>query len=153
MKPLSLTSTPILSRRLALFSTLCVVGGVLLVPQANAFSALDVVNKLSRGDGVGVTKDIAYGDDALQNLDIYYPKDLASALRGQDSTSAMDNYPMVVFVHGGSWQSGNKDDYAFVGESLAQAGYVTAVINYRKAPEHVYPDYVKDTAQAIAWSH
>ncbi|HAR75637.1 MAG TPA: alpha/beta hydrolase, partial [Psychrobacter sp.] len=43
--------------------------------------------------------------------------------------------------------------YAFVGQSLAQAGYVTAVINYRKAPEHVYPDYVEDTAQAIAWSY
>ena len=59
---------------------------------------------------------------------------------------------MVVFVHGGSWENGNKEQYAFVGQSLAQAGYVTAVINYRKAPEHVYPDYVKDTAQAIAWS-
>ena len=62
-------------------------------------------------------------------------------------------YPMVVFVHGGSWESGNKEEYAFVGQSLAQAGYVTAVINYRKAPEHVYPDYVEDTAQAIAWSY
>ena len=30
---------------------------------------------------------------------------------------------------------------------------MTAVVNYRKAPEHVYPDYVEDTAQAIAWSY
>ncbi|MDO5767964.1 MAG: alpha/beta hydrolase, partial [Psychrobacter sp.] len=51
------------------------------------------------------------------------------------------------------WKNGNKDQYAFVGESLAQAGYVTAVINYRKAPEFVYPAYVEDTAQAIAWTH
>ena len=60
---------------------------------------------------------------------------------------------MVVFVYGGSWENGSKEEYAFVGQSLAKAGYVTAVINYRKAPEHVYPDYVEDTAQAIAWSY
>lgn len=41
----------------------------------------------------------------------------------------------------------------FVGQSLAKAGYVTAVINYRKAPQFIYPEFVKDTAQAIAWSH
>ena len=70
-----------------------------------------------------------------------------------DDNAINDSYPMVVFVHGGSWESGNKDEYAFVGQSLAQAGYVTAVINYRKAPEHVYPDYVQDAAQAIAWSY
>ena len=155
MKPLSPTSTlsDSLPRRLALMSALVVASGVVFAPQARAISALDVVNKFSLGNGVGVTKDIAYGDDALQNLDIYYPKDLAEALRQSDSGAVSHDYPMVVFVHGGSWQSGNKDDYAFVGESLAQAGYVTAVINYRKAPEHVYPDYVQDTAQAIAWSH
>ncbi|MGP5417654.1 alpha/beta hydrolase, partial [Psychrobacter faecalis] len=85
-----------------------------------------------------------------------YPKPLAKAMQSKKATA--DNpinhsYPMVVFVHGGSWESGSKDEYAFVGQSLAQAGYVTAVINYRKAPEHVYPDYVEDTAQAIAWSY
>ncbi len=139
---------------MTVISALCVTGGVLLAPQARALSALDVVNKFSLGNGVGVTKDIAYGEDALQNLDIYYPKALAKQLRQQDGAVAVSgDYPMVVFVHGGSWQSGTKDDYAFVGESLAQAGYVTAVINYRKAPEHVYPDYVQDTAQAIAWSY
>ncbi len=80
---------------------------------------------------------------------------LAKAMKAQNTASngaINDSYPMVVFVHGGSWESGSKDQYAFVGQSLAQAGYVTAVINYRKAPEHVYPDYVKDAAQAIAWS-
>lgn len=133
-------------------SALVAMGGLAFAVQhAQAFSALDVVNKVTTGGGVGVSKDILYGDAPSQDLDVYYPKPLAQAMRANQSS--IQSYPMVVFVHGGSWQNGSKDDYAFVGESLAQAGYVTAVINYRKAPAHVYPDYVEDTARAIAWSH
>lgn len=133
------------------------VGGIALATQqAQALSALAVVNGITSNGGVGVSKNILYGDKPLQDLDIYYPKPLAKTMQSKKATA--DNpinhsYPMVVFVHGGSWESGSKDEYAFVGQSLAQAGYVTAVINYRKAPEHVYPDYVEDTAQAIAWSY
>ena len=128
------------------------VGSIMLATQqAQAFSALAIVNGITSNGGVGVSKDILYGDEPLQDLDIYYPKPLAQAMK--TNTTIKQEYPMVVFVHGGSWESGNKEEYAFVGQSLAQAGYVTAVINYRKAPEHVYPDYVEDTAQAIAWSY
>lgn len=128
------------------------IGGIALAAQqAQAFSALAVVNSISSSGGVGVSKNISYGNEPLQDLDIYYPKQLAQAMDAQRTIS--DSYPMVVFVHGGSWESGTKEEYAFVGQSFAQAGYVTAVINYRKVPEHVYPDYVKDTAQAIAWSY
>lgn len=128
------------------------IGGIALATQqAQALSALAVVNGITSSGGVSVTKDILYGDEPLQDLDIYYPKPLAQAMKSQQAIS--DTYPMVVFVHGGSWESGNKEEYAFVGQSLAQAGYITAVINYRKAPEHVYPDYVEDTAKAIAWSY
>ncbi|WP_394213098.1 alpha/beta hydrolase [Psychrobacter piscatorii] len=127
------------------------LGSIALATQsAQALSPLAIVNGITSSGGVGVSKDILYGDEPLQDLDIYYPKPLAQAMKAQSAINS--NYPMVVFVHGGSWESGNKEQYAFVGQSLAQAGYVTAVINYRKAPEHVYPDYVEDAAQAIAWS-
>ena len=126
-------------------------GMAIATQQAQALSALDIVNGISSSGGVAVSKNIAYGDAELQNLDMYYPKPLAKAMQAQNTIT--DSYPMVVFVHGGSWETGNKEDYAFVGQSFAQAGYVTAVINYRKAPKHVYPDFVQDTAKAIAWSH
>ena len=128
------------------------VGSIMLsTQQVQAFSALAIVNGITSNGGVGVSKGILYGDEPLQDLDIYYPKPLVQAMK--TNTTIKQDYPMVVFVHGGSWESGSKEEYAFVGQSLAQAGYVTAVINYRKAPEHVYPDYVEDTAQAIAWSY
>lgn len=132
-------------------AALAIGGAVLATQQAQALSALAVVNGITANGGVGVSKDILYGDEPLQDLDIYYPKPLAQAMKAESAIT--QTYPMVVFVHGGSWENGSKEEYAFVGQSLAQAGYVTAVINYRKAPEHVYPDYVKDAAQAIAWSH
>ena len=118
---------------------------------AQALSALSLVNGITSNGGVSVSKNIPYGNQPLQDLDIYYPKPLAQAMKAQGVIS--ERYPLVVFVHGGSWENGTKEDYAFVGQSLARAGYITAVINYRKAPEHVYPDYVEDTAQAIAWSY
>lgn len=134
------------------WSGVFVVGTLFLATQqAQAFSVLGVLNSVTLTDGVGVSKDILYGDAPLQDLDIYYPKPLMQAMNRQQPIT--DRYPMVVFVHGGSWESGNKEQYAFVGKSFAQAGYITAVINYRKAPEHLYPDYVKDTAKAIAWSY
>ena len=137
--------------RVGVTAALAVGSIALATQQAQAFSALAIVNGITSNGGVGVSKDILYGDEPLQDLDIYYPKPLAQAMK--TNTTIKQEYPMVVFVHGGSWESGSKEEYAFVGQSLAQAGYVTAVINYRKAPEHVYPDYVEDTAQAIAWSY
>ena len=137
--------------KVGLSAALAIGGIAVAAQQAQALSALGLVNGISSSAGVGVSKDINYGDAPLQNLDMYYPKPLAQAMQTQ---SVIDNsYPMVVFVYGGSWENGSKEDYAFVGQSLAQAGYVTAVVNYRKAPEHVYPDFVKDTAKAIAWSY
>lgn len=132
-------------------AALAVGGIVLATQQVQALSALAVVNGITSNGGVGVSKNILYGDAPDQDLDIYYPKPLTKAIELQSDIKA--NYPMVVFVYGGSWENGSKEEYAFVGQSLAKAGYVTAVINYRKAPEHVYPDYVEDTAQAIAWSY
>jgi len=137
--------------KLAGASVVAVSALTLATQQAQALSALSIVNGITSNGGVGVSKNILYGNEPLQDLDMYYPKPLAQAMKTQKSIS--DSYPMVVFVHGGSWESGSKEEYAFVGQSLAQAGYITAVINYRKAPEHVYPDYVKDTAKAIAWSY
>ncbi|MBE0406620.1 alpha/beta hydrolase [Psychrobacter sp. AOP22-C1-22] len=132
-------------------TTVLAVGGIVLATQqAQALSPLAIVNGITSSGGVGVSKNILYGDEPLQDLDVYYPKSLTKAMKAESTITG--SYPMVVFVHGGSWENGNKDQYAFVGQSLAQAGYVTAVINYRKAPEHVYPDYVEDAAQAIAWS-
>ncbi|MGQ0801077.1 MAG: alpha/beta hydrolase [Pseudomarimonas sp.] len=60
--------------------------------------------------------------------------------------------PVVVFVYGGRWQSGQRSEYAFVGKRLAEAGVLTLVIDYRLWPQVRFPVFVDDTVMAIAWA-
>ena len=48
----------------------------------------------------------------------------------------------IVFFYGGSWNSGNRQDYAFVGSALASRGFLTIIADYRLVPEVVFPEYV-----------
>lgn len=102
-----------------------------------AFGVANIPTKLS---DVDIKKDISYGDKKLQNLDIYIPQNLAG-----------DKAPVLIFIHGGRWTFGNKDQYAFIGNNFAQNGYVTVMINHRKFPEVKFPTFVEDGAQATAW--
>ncbi len=85
----------------------------------------------------------AYGADPRQQLDIYLP--LPSA-----DTRAR---PLVVFFYGGSWSSGERASYRFVGEALASRGVVTLVADYRLSPQVRYPAFLQDAAAAVQWAH
>ena len=58
---------------------------------------------------------------------------------------------MVVFFYGGSWNSGDRREYGFVGRALAALGYVVVVPDHRLVPEVEYPLFLEDCAAAIAW--
>lgn len=60
--------------------------------------------------------------------------------------------PVVLFLYGGRWQSGSRDEYAFVGRRLAEAGILTLVADYRLFPQARFPDFVDDAAQAVQWA-
>ena len=85
--------------------------------------------------------DVAYGPGARQRLDIYRPT----------ATAPTGGWPTVVFFYGGSWNSGQRADYAFMGEALASRGILTLVADYRLYPEVRYPDFLNDCAAALAW--
>jgi acetyl esterase/lipase len=82
---------------------------------------------------------IAYGADRRQRLDVYTP--------AQKGT----NRPVVVFWYGGSWQSGSKSAYKFVGAALAERGFVTVLPDYRLFPKVKFPEFLDDAAAAVAW--
>ena len=63
-----------------------------------------------------------------------------------------DGYPVVVFFYGGSWTSGERGDYKFLGEALASYGILTMVADYRLYPQVRYPDFLTDCARAVAWA-
>jgi len=59
---------------------------------------------------------------------------------------------VVVFFYGGSWRNSTRRDYRFVGQSLARAGFVVIVPDYRKAPRVAFPAFIEDSARAVAWA-
>ncbi len=86
-------------------------------------------------------KDIVYAQRGGRELrlDLFQPK------------SGSGPYPGIVFVHGGGWMWGDKQDVVAEAAALARKGFVTASIQYRLAREHRYPAAVDDVKAAIRW--
>ncbi|MEM8813769.1 MAG: alpha/beta hydrolase [Pseudomonadota bacterium] len=108
---------------------------------ADGFSSLTLFDTFvaKDSDASRIARNIAYGEANRQRLDIYRPKDDAAGL------------PVILFIYGGSWNSGRKGDYSFVGRALAASGFVTVIADYRLVPQIRYPAFVEDGAKAIAW--
>ena len=104
-----------------------------------ACSPLALVNALVPDNGHKVSRDVAYGPEPRQRLDVYAP------------ASAKGNATVVVFLYGGSWKRGEKAQYRFVGEALADRGFVAVLPDYRVYPEARFPAFVEDAARALSW--
>ena len=92
---------------------------------------------------VEVRKDIVYteGDSAdapKHRLDLYLPKDKT-------------NFPVLVFIYGGAWSSGNRSMYELIGYGFARLGMAVAIPNYRLMPKNPHPAQIDDVAAAFAW--
>ncbi len=89
--------------------------------------------------------DIRYHNGARrQALDVFAP-------RGR----AAQRFPVVLFVHGGTWLFGDKNFFGIyrnVGRNLARHGVVTVMVNYRLSPWVKHPEHVRDVARAYAWT-
>jgi len=124
--------------RVLLFAGLLVAGLV----TAYQFYALEMFNFLVPKDAASqrIAEDVSFGPDPRLKLDIYAPRE------------GNGPWPTVLFVHGGSWSSGSKAPYEFVGRALAAQGYLAILPQYRLHPEHQFPAFVEDTALAIDWA-
>ncbi len=93
-------------------------------------------------DGIVVQRDILYTEhrDPLRSLDIYAPKDCKSC-------------PVIAFVHGGAWKTGDKSNHGIKGLFFAERGFVFVSIDYRTFPDVPFPLFVEDVSDAIAWIH
>ncbi len=105
-----------------------------------ACSPLKTINALTPASTYSKTADVPYGQHPRQKLDVYTPDDNKGAA------------PVVVFFYGGSWNSGDRLDYEFVAEALASRGMVAILPDYRLYPDVRYPDFLADSAQAVAWA-
>jgi acetyl esterase/lipase len=126
---------------LALTTLRKIVLVALLAALLSACSPLTALNDLLvPSNGWGIQRDLAYGTDERQRLDIYTPASLNRPA------------PVVVFLYGGAWSGGRRAWYRFVGEALTGRGYVVVIPDYRVYPEVRFPVFVEDAAAAVAWA-
>ena len=81
----------------------------------------------------------AEGSTDKHKLDIYN-------LKGKS------NAPVLFFVHGGAWKTGDRSHYPPLGNRFAREGYVTVVPSYRLAPKNPHPAQIDDVAAAFDWT-
>jgi acetyl esterase/lipase len=110
-----------------------------LLPGCTPLTAFNAV--VPKEIGVArVVRDAPFGDHARQRIDVYAPRGRARAAR-----------PMILFLYGGSWASGAKSGYGFVGRALAAKGFIVGIPDYRIVPDHRFPDFLEDNAAAFRW--
>jgi acetyl esterase/lipase len=115
---------------------------LLLTALISGCSPLGVINSVS---GIGPGHDyrnIPFGTHEL-SLDVYAP----DADAGNGSRN-----PVIVFLYGGSWQSGAREQYRFVASTLVRRGYVVVIPDYRLYPAVTFPEFVNDAADALRWT-
>ena len=87
-----------------------------------------------------VYRDVAYVTDGheRQKLDLYIPYSESKC-------------PLIIWVHGGAWYAGSKDDYAPL--DYLSDGYAVASINYRLSQHGLFPAQIEDCKAAVRWLH
>lgn len=89
-----------------------------------------------------VQHDLAYAEpkNERQSLDVYAP-------------AGASDRPVVVWIHGGGWQRGDKSGVKLKPQAFVDKRYVFVAINYRFIPVVKMQDIASDVARAVAWVH
>ncbi len=106
-------------------------------------SLVTPLHEATPGADIKVQRDVAYGPDARQRLDIFTP-----------ATGFDPSRPVLVFVHGGGFIAGDKHAegspfYSNIGQWAVRNGCNGVVITYRLAPKHQWPSGIEDLRAAV----
>jgi acetyl esterase/lipase len=87
-------------------------------------------------------RDLAYAEpkNKRQTLDVYAP-------------TGGKNHPVVVWIHGGGWQAGDKTQVQKKPRAFTAKGFVFVSVNYRLLPMATIKQMAGDVAKAIRWIH
>jgi arylformamidase len=81
--------------------------------------------------------DLAYGATPRQAIDLFLPR--------------ADHAPLLVFIHGGYWQSRDRKDFSFVAGPIIERGAAVALLGYNLAPEARMDAIVAEVRAGLAW--
>ena len=104
---------------------------------ASACSPVKILNSLAPSRLVA--DGVAYAAGDRHVLDVYAPEGAGP-------------FPVVVFLYGGAWDSGERGIYRFLGGALASHGLVVVVPDYRLYPAVRFPSFLQDNAAAVRWT-
>lgn len=123
----------------------CAPNGTRAVPAKPTVQAVPA--QVETTPNIRVTKDVVYGtaDGMPLTLDVCAR---VAATAGEQAPK-----PALLVIHGGSWRAGDKNSAAWlpICEWLGGAGFVAFSVNYRLAPQHVFPAAIDDTRAAVRW--
>ena len=122
-------------KKYMIFAGLLAVGAAFV-----ACAPATVLNSLTPSSSFDRTKNVSFGEGDRDKLDIYR------------SDEPISDAPVLVFVHGGSWDSGYKGMYKFLADGFTRSGYDIVVPNYRIYPEAKFPNFLNDNAKAVAFA-
>ena len=89
-------------------------------------------------------KDLPYlsqSNNSDLKLNIFVPKKISK-----------EKLPVLLFVHGGNWNTGNKNMYGFIGRNFAKKAVITVIPSYTLSPNANYDQMTQEIAQAIRWT-
>jgi acetyl esterase/lipase len=101
--------------------------------------ALTAIGRAADTDTMDIHRNIVYAtpDGVPVALDLYVPKNAAKAP------------PVVIWIHGGGWEAGNRGDGCPL--PLAKAGFAYASIDYRLSQVAKFPAQILDCKAAVRW--
>lgn len=68
-------------------------------------------------------------------------------------TAPTANAPVIFWIHGGGWQTGDKSDVAFKPKVTTERGFVFVSTNYRLLPHVTMEELIRDVAKSLGWVH
>jgi acetyl esterase/lipase len=94
-------------------------------------------------DGVAFEADVEYGRAGQRSLtlDLFRPKDQGAKM-----------LPVVVYIHGGGWQQGDKNEgHRVLSELVLSGNYAAVTVGYRLSGEAIWPAQIHDCKAAVRW--
>jgi len=90
-------------------------------------------------------KDVTYLSNAV-------PKNISEPNVFTPRKKHTERLPVLIFIHGGNWNAGNKDTYGFFGRNFAKKSVVTVIPGYTLSPNASYDEMTKQIAEAVSWT-
>lgn len=107
----------------------------------SAQPATEPTRPIVTSESLSIKRDINYAmsSGSERAYDLYLPK------------KGNANPPLLIFIHGGAWQAGDKRNHETLGRAFADADVAVAIVNYQLSPKVQHPKHVEDVA--LAYGH